>query len=181
MGDPIQGIRHASLVVAEGDAAPAKPVAKTKGVGQGSGAPTPPPPPLDSESNAPGRTTAETAINEANKKQPSYKYFQLTPDNTRGVLQHEYSIVSSTAKQNQLGTYGAGPCVIMAAWNPDAKKAGLAHVDALTDIGSVKNFVNQVASGLKDGTKLQVHLLGGDRSSTKLQAELVTLVKKTRF
>src|SRR5262249_720090 len=83
MGDPIQGIRHAfqhaSLVVDDGDAAPAKPGAKTKGVGQGSGAPTSPPPPLEHESNAADRTTAETTIKEANKNQPSYKYFQLTP------------------------------------------------------------------------------------------------------
>src|SRR5262249_19569476 len=182
MGDPIQGIRHAfrhaSLVVDDGDAAPAKPGAKTKGVGQGSGAPTSPPPPLEHESNAADRTTTETTIKEANKNQPSYKYFQLTPDNTRGVLQHEYSIVLSTAKQNQLGTYGAGPCVIMAAWNSDAKKAGLAHIDSLTDIRSVQDFLNQVASGRKDGTKLQVHLVGGDSSSTMLQTELVTLVTK---
>ena len=68
--------------------------------------------------------------------------------------------------------------MIIAAWNPDVKKAGLAHVDALTDIRSVENFLNQVASGRKDGTKLQVHLVGGDSSSTKLQAELVTLVTK---
>jgi Protein N-terminal asparagine amidohydrolase len=178
MGSAIQGIRHASLVVAQADAAPPKPATKAKGVGQGSGAPTPPPPPFEHESNAPGRTTAETTIKKANKNQPSYKFFQLMPDNTRGVLQHEYSIVSWSAKQNQLATYGAGSCVIIAAWNPDVKKAGLAHVDALTDIRSVENFLNQVASGRKDGTKLQVHLVGGDSSSTKLQAELVTLVTK---
>lgn len=81
-----------------------------------------------------------------------------------------------SAKQNQLATYGARTCVIIAAWNSDTKKAGLAHVDALTDLGSLQNFLNEVASGRKGATRLEVHLIGGDSSSTKLQAELVTLV-----
>lgn len=71
MGDPIQSIRHASLVVAEGDPAPAKPPAKPKGVGQGSAAPTPPPPPVVKDRME--RDKGEIEIKEANKKRPLYE------------------------------------------------------------------------------------------------------------
>src|SRR5262245_9702104 len=175
MGDPIQGIRRASLVVAEGDSAATKPPAKTKGVGQGSAAPTPPPPSVVKDAK-PG-SKGEIEIAEANKKRPRYESFPLTPDNTRGGLQHEYSVVTSGAKQNQLATYGAGPCVIIALWNPDAKKAGLAHVDSDTSNESVRGFVKQVVSGAKDGTKIKVHLAGGDSLSIDLQATLVKEIK----
>ncbi len=175
-----QGIRRATPIVAQGDNGPAQPGARPKGVGQGNGAPVPPPPPppVASESTPPSLTNSpEKIIAEANKKQPSYHVFHLTPDTTRGVLQHEYSIVASTGKQTQLATYGAGPCVIVAAWNPDTKKAGLAHVDSLTDIASVEAFINQVGSGRKEKTKIQVHLVGGDNTTIGMQAKLVTVVR----
>jgi Protein N-terminal asparagine amidohydrolase len=175
MGDPIQGIRPAPLVIAERDSAPAKPPAKTKGVGQGSAAPTPPPPPAVKDPIAGSK--GEIEIAEANKKRPRYEPFPLTEDNTRGVLQHEYSIVTSDAKQNQLAAENAGPCVIPALWNPDAKKAGLAHVDSNTNNASIRAFVKQVASGARDGTKIQVHLVAGIRDPTDLQVRLLDEIK----
>jgi hypothetical protein len=175
MGDPIQSIRHASLVVAEGDPAPAKPPAKPKGVGQGSAAPTPPPPPVVKDRME--RDKGEIEIKEANKKRPRYESFPLTPDNTRGILQREYLVVTSRDIQNQLATDGAGPCVIMAVWNPDARKAGLAHVDSRTNNVSIRGFMKQVASGARDGTKIQVHLVGGTRDTIDLQVRLLHEIK----
>jgi chemotaxis receptor (MCP) glutamine deamidase CheD len=175
MSDPLQGIRHASLVVAEGDSPPVKRPVKPKGAGQGSAAPTSPPPPVVKDSK-PG-SKDEIEIREANKKRPRYESFPLTPDNTRGVLQHEYLVVTSGAKQNQLAIYGAGPCVIIALWNRDTKTAGLAHVDDKTNIYSIQAFVEQVASGAKEGTKIQVHLVGGDSLSIDLQATLLKEIK----
>jgi chemotaxis receptor (MCP) glutamine deamidase CheD len=113
------------------------------------------------------RDKGEIEIKEANKKRPRYESFPLTPDNTRGILQREYLVVTSRDIQNQLATDGAGPCVIMAVWNPDARKAGLAHVD----------FMKQVASGARDGTKIQVHLVGGTRDTIDLQVRLLHEIK----
>jgi hypothetical protein len=123
------------------------------------------------------RTHDADAIAEANRTPPNYAGLKLNPSNTRAVLEGEWAIARAKSTQFQLATFGAGPCVIVAAWNPGEKKAVLAHVDALTDLGSVRHVLDEVASG-RGTSKIQVHLAGGEESSKELQAGLIKMIKQ---
>jgi hypothetical protein len=116
----------------------------------------------------------------ANSKGKNYQPLALSPNTTRGVLQHEYAIVNSTDVQNKLATYGAGPCLILAIYNPTTKTAGLAHIDALTTPASVGGFIYQLKNNLGPGAQLQVHLAGGDRSSEEMVSSVIDMIKQDK-
>jgi hypothetical protein len=123
------------------------------------------------------QTDDANAIDQANKSNPHYADLPLNPRNTRGVLQGEGAITGAKSAHFQLATFAAATCVILAAWNPDTKIAGLAHVDVLTDLGSVRRLLYGVASG-GGAHKTQVHLAGGEGSSKELQVALIKIIKQ---
>lgn len=118
----------------------------------------------------------ETALlNFANSKTSREAVGDFATSESYAVLQHEVGITNGTSAKPIIGSYGAGPCIIMAIWNSNTKEAALAHIDALTSLSSVRSLFARIAND--DNDSLEVHLHGGDSSSKKQAMEIVELVK----
>ncbi|MCW8408863.1 hypothetical protein OQJ13_07745 [Legionella sp. PATHC035] len=113
-------------------------------------------------------------VNSANSKRPTRGNFSSTEG--YAVLQHEVGITDNTSLKPILGSYGAGPCFIIAIWNATTKTALLAHVDAITTLSSVESLFNRISSN--DNDLLEVHLHSGDSSSKKQATQIIELVEK---
>ncbi|KTC81130.1 Uncharacterised protein [Legionella cherrii] len=111
--------------------------------------------------------------NSANSRRLSKGNFSSTEG--YAVLQHEIGITNNTSLKPILGSYGAGPCVIIAIWNATTKTALLAHVDKFTSLTSVESLFKRISSD--DNDILEVHLHGGDWSSKKQAAQIIELVE----
>lgn len=97
----------------------------------------------------------------------------FSDETAEAVLQHTAAITGSNSDKPILGTYGAGPCVIIAAYNPSTNQALLMHIDGLTSLSSLTKHIDSIANGIT----LQIHLRGGDGSSKKMCTEIIKLLK----
>lgn len=95
---------------------------------------------------------------------------------SEGVLQGEYAITLSSSNKPILGTYGAGPCLIVAIYDVESKISFLAHIDGVTDLDSLKTIINRF-----NPETSQVHLYGGDISSEEMCIEVVEIFKSLNF
>jgi hypothetical protein len=117
----------------------------------------------------------ERLIDLANSNSQTNKLGSFTPNEARGVAQNELVMANLDSQKPILGTFGADSCVAIAVYNPTTHKAMLTHVDALTDINSLKKYLDIIA---KDSSEpLQVHLAGGDKSSKKMCANIIKMLK----
>ena len=117
----------------------------------------------------------ERLIDSANSNSQTNKLGSFTPNEARGVAQNELVMANLDSQKPILGTFGAGPCVAIAVYNPTTHKAMLTHVDGLTNINSLKKYLDIIA---KDSSEpLQVHLAGGDESSKKMCANIIKMLK----
>lgn len=96
----------------------------------------------------------------------------LSPDNTRGVGQAEILEVRGSDRQHILASFGAGPCVIIAAYSPSLGKVVMAHVDASTRLDNVKQQFDRRLDGASD---IQLHFAGGDSSSRQQAGDLAEI------
>ena len=104
----------------------------------------------------------DNLINSANSNLQIENTGKFTPEEARGVAQRELVMANLDSQKPILGTFGAGPCVAIAVYNPTTHKAMLSHVDALTELSSLRRYLDIIA---QDSTeKLQVHLAGGQES-----------------
>ena len=117
----------------------------------------------------------ENLLLKANSKKQSINAGTFTKKEALAVGQHEIAITNAASIKPILGSYGAGPCIIIAAFNPSTKQALLAHVDAVTVLSSLTAHLSKIS---ESGTILQVHLAGGDHSTKTQAAELITLIAK---
>jgi peptide-N-terminal asparagine amidohydrolase len=102
------------------------------------------------------------------------KPIDFKSNETITILQHEYAITQSTALQPVLGTFGAGPCIILALYDNKNNIAVLAHIDAVTDIQSLSEVLHPLS---KDNTV--AHLTGGWWiTSQNMYLEIVKLLNK---
>lgn len=101
-------------------------------------------------------------------KTPDFKVWETIP-----IIQHEYAITTSESRRPVLGTFGAGPCLIIALYDTQNKIAVLAHVDALTDLNSLSRLFYSVS---KEHTV--AHLYGGDHQSKDMCLEIVDILEK---
>ncbi|MEI6188206.1 MAG: hypothetical protein WCP46_06895 [Alphaproteobacteria bacterium] len=61
---------------------------------------------------------------------------QINPKIACAILQSEAGVTDYSANKYILGSFGAGPCVIMTVFNPVSKIAALAHIDTCVHIGN---------------------------------------------
>lgn len=57
----------------------------------------------------------------------------ISPSSTRAVSQGEAGITQHNSAQPLVGSFGAGPCVIVSVYNTKTRVAGLSHVDAVAN------------------------------------------------
>jgi hypothetical protein len=95
---------------------------------------------------------------------------------TISVIQREYAITTSTSPQPVLGTFGAGPCVILALYDSKSKSAILAHIDSRIDINSLPRLFSLLST-----EDTVAHLFGGYISSQDMCMDIVELLEKNQI
>jgi hypothetical protein len=88
----------------------------------------------------------------------------------KNVLMHHVGYTTKDSQYPILGTFGAGPCIILAT--PGA----LCHLFASTAISSVQNIFDNLKD--KKNTPIEVHLLGGEMESIDMAYDLIKLIQK---
>ncbi|MGD9153747.1 MAG: hypothetical protein PVG30_08890 [Gammaproteobacteria bacterium] len=104
------------------------------------------------------------------------KYANFSKNLAEGVLQREYAITTANSKKPILGTYGAGPCLIVAIYDSKSKTAFLAHIDSATNLKSL----TQILKIFNPKTSV-VHLFGGDNSSKNMCMDVVEIFESNHF
>jgi len=118
----------------------------------------------------------DNLINSANSHLQTQNPGFFTPNEARGVSQRELVIANADSQKPILGTFGAGPCVAIAVYNPTTHSAMLTHIDQLTEISSLKKHLDIIAKNSSE--PLQVHLAGGQEGSKKMCAEIIEMLNK---
>lgn len=98
------------------------------------------------------------------------------PEESACILQHEYGVTKADAAQPVLGTYGAGPCVILALYDKQAKTAVLTHIDALTNLYSLNQLFNEI-----NPETTVAHLAGGDSSSQEMCIKIIDMLEDRKI
>jgi chemotaxis receptor (MCP) glutamine deamidase CheD len=100
---------------------------------------------------------------------------EFTKEDSRYVYIRGYATSSAEDARPILGTNGAGPCLIVALYNPTEKTAMLAHIDANTDIQSLHKIIERM--GGKD-QPLQAHLAGGRPMTETMVGGVLDILKQ---
>ena len=116
----------------------------------------------------------EDALQRANNKGQNHIVGNFTSAEALAVMQREVSITNADSAKPILGSYGADPCIIVAAHNPSTNQTLLAHVDSLTDLKSLALNLNKISDNTPS---LQIHLAGGDSSTCAQAAELIKMLE----
>lgn len=101
------------------------------------------------------------------------KPINFNPDETIGVLQHEFAVTHAGSAQPILGTFGAGPCIILALYDKQNKQAFLAHIDSLTDIDALSKLLISFSH-----RHPIAHLYGGDNMGKNLCISILEILEK---
>jgi len=94
---------------------------------------------------------------------------EITQDLSEGILQREYTIISSNSIKSIIGSYGAGPCIILCMRNRNNTKTILAHIDSIT-LNPLREF------SVFDPKYTDVYIIGGDISSRDLIIRLLKVL-----
>ena len=100
---------------------------------------------------AQGQTIRYRPYDAEKMKMPPYE--ELYP-----VYQREIFVTSDEYKK--VGTYGAGPCIIVAMRDPNKKIVALAHIDAMT-----KDPMLQFYNIFRESQNVDIYLCGGNNSN----------------
>lgn len=100
-----------------------------------------------------------------------HKVVDFNRSEAASIMQGKF-MISNGSKFSVLGTYGAGPCLIMAIHCPTTKTAALAHLDASNSISSIKELISKFEH------HVDVHFFGGNGSSQNKCDEIYQAVKQ---
>jgi len=100
----------------------------------------------------------------------------INPHLAEAILQREYGIVSRNKGKTIIGSYGAGPCVILCMHNKKKQKAILAHIDARTEFP-----LGLFITTFPDVTETDVYIVGGDISSAMMTKDIIDFLAKHQY
>jgi hypothetical protein len=115
-----------------------------------------------------------TAIKDANKTPPVIEYESYNKKDT--ILVKQSCIITTNPvgpKPPILGTYGAGPCVILTAYNPETGNTLLAHID---DMSRALVF-KELDKFTEYGQIGYINLIGGNSSSRTSIVDILDYIK----
>lgn len=115
-------------------------------------------------------------IKDTNKIGQKFTNFKINPENTFSIFQRHVGYTSENSNYPVLATYGAGPCIILALYNKETKKAGLAHIDGLTMADQTVWWMHTKLSNGKNES-LEAHISGGDTTSIKMISNIINRLK----
>ena len=100
-----------------------------------------------------------------------YKKVSFNSSEAASVMQGKF-MISDGSRFHVLGTYGAGPCLIMAVHCPTTKTGALAHLNASNSISSIRELINRFQH------PVDVHFFGGNTESKKNCDKIYQAVKQ---
>jgi hypothetical protein len=101
---------------------------------------------------------------------------KINPSDSVCILQREYGIVNENSEKTIIGTYGAGPCVILCMREKNTPyKTMLAHIDSLTETPLEIFFQNFKP------TETEIYIIGGDNSSKNSINKMLRQLKTKNF
>ena len=118
----------------------------------------------------------ESLISDTHSIGIQQKRGDFTSDEAQSIGQHEVGLTNRRSTKPILGTTGAGPCIIVAAYNREIGQALLTHVDFGTDLNSLSEYLDKMGGSASN--KLEIHLHGGDNTTREQMAEIVGLIKQ---
>ena len=92
----------------------------------------------------------------------------------QGLLQREYALINSDNSTKIIGSYGAGPCIIMCLRNRITTLTFLCHLDLLT-IDYKHHFYKF------EPNDTDVYIIGCDRSTIHILHKLLTILDNMNF
>ncbi|MBV53236.1 MAG: hypothetical protein CL816_04115 [Coxiellaceae bacterium] len=110
--------------------------------------------------------------------QNTHKTNDFKKELTRGVLQGEFGVTDGNDAIPILGTFGAGPCLIVAIYESEKKSAFLTHIDASTCLDSFNRELSRLNYNPRTS---QVHLYGGDSSSHDMCMDVYEIMENKGF
>lgn len=76
------------------------------------------------------------------------------------VLQREASIIDGTSEHKVVGTFGAGPCVILAGIDSGNKIGFVTHIDSMTNIvQSIRSIFSRISYNYKTSSPLHFNMM----------------------
>jgi hypothetical protein len=99
------------------------------------------------------------------------------------ISQGEYTIADSRQKR-YIATFGASDCIIVAAYNPEQKRGGMSHIDAVRDEIATLELILKEVLGQPEETSpegistIKIVILGGSSASTSSLLNLYKTIKK---
>jgi hypothetical protein len=99
---------------------------------------------------------------------------KLDPSISIGILQHEYGIINKRSEKKIIGTFGAGPCIILCMHNRETTETILAHIDCMT-LNPFQIFYDFPQE------KCDVYIIGGDNSSIDKVNEILKIIKRKNY
>ncbi len=92
----------------------------------------------------------------------------ILTDSPQILLQREAQVSQATPSAHPLYTFGAGPCLVLAAVSRDreghVQQIGLAHIDSLTSSGSIRQYLERVRANSQN--QLEVSVISGERETS---------------
>jgi hypothetical protein len=125
------------------------------------------PPRLDQE------TTKQVQIDQSHS---THQPEELGLNEIRGVAQKEYGVTSAEDECPIIGTIGLGPCVAVTVYDSINHIAGIAHVDATTDLFSLGHLFQDVSKNYRS-EHVHIAIYGGNQGSDQLVKEIERTLK----
>lgn len=95
-----------------------------------------------------------------------------------GITQKEYGITSPESKHPIIGTDSLDPCVAVTIYDSENHIAGIAHVDATTDIWSLGHMFQDVSPNYHKDKNISFGVYGGPNDSDELVKRVVNKLKQ---
>lgn len=108
---------------------------------------------------------------------PPERSWTLTPQTTRGIRSGEYAFTDAASVRPILSATGAFNELIVATYNPTTKTAGMAYVNASTDIASVQQFLTKARGNAE---RIDVNVLGSMFNEESLRSDVLTLISQDK-
>jgi len=102
---------------------------------------------------------------------PDTSQIQLGSAESLLIGQHEIGFTNAACGIPILASCGAGPCVIMAAYNPETKEVGLTHIDNAVDDRAIMGLIHNVTGSSRGG--IEIHLVGGSQMGGQETADKI--------
>ncbi len=95
-----------------------------------------------------------------------------------GVTQKEYGITHAEDKHPIIGTTSLDPCVAVTIYDSESHVAGIAHVDATTDVWSLGHMFQDVSPQYYKDKNIHFGIYGGPNDSEELVKRVKNKLKQ---